>query len=43
MVVSGRVRAEIDSRFPLERIAEAVTRAAEGGRDGKVLLVPDHG
>ena len=40
LVASGAIKTRIDSRFPLEEIAEAVTRAAAGGRDGKVLLTP---
>lgn len=43
LFASGQVRTRIDSRFPLEEIAEAVTRAAESGRDGKVLLTPHSG
>ncbi|WP_310620661.1 zinc-dependent alcohol dehydrogenase family protein [Flexibacterium corallicola] len=41
LIVSGAVKTRIDSRFPLEEIKEAVTRASEGGRDGKVLLTPN--
>lgn len=40
LIASGAVKTRIDSRFPLEEIAEAVTRAAANGRDGKVLLTP---
>lgn len=40
LIASGRIRTKIDSRFPLEEIKDAVTRAAESGRDGKVLLTP---
>ncbi len=43
LVASGQVKTKIDSRFPLEEIADAVTRAAASGRDGKVLLTPNHG
>ena len=43
LVAGGQVKTQIDARFPLEQITEAVTRAAEAGRSGKVLLVPDHG
>ncbi|MCR9270655.1 MAG: zinc-dependent alcohol dehydrogenase family protein [Henriciella sp.] len=42
LVASGQVKTKIDSRFPLEEIGEAVTRAAASGRDGKVLLTPTH-
>ncbi|WP_419906983.1 zinc-dependent alcohol dehydrogenase family protein [Hoeflea sp.] len=40
LVAGGQIKTRIDSRFPLEEIADAVTRAAQGGRDGKVLLTP---
>lgn len=43
MIASGDVKTRIDSRYPLEEIAEAVTRAGKDGRDGKVLLVPNAG
>lgn len=42
LIASGQVKTKIDSRFPLEEIADAVTRAAASGRDGKVLLTPIH-
>ncbi|MEL7041563.1 MAG: zinc-dependent alcohol dehydrogenase family protein [Pseudomonadota bacterium] len=41
-IAAGQIRTKVDSRFPLEEIADAVTRAAQSGRDGKVLLTP-HG
>ena len=41
LVASGQVTTRIDSRFPLEEIADAVDRAASHGRDGKVLLTPN--
>lgn len=40
LIASGQVRTRIDSRFPLDEIRDAVMRAAESGRDGKVLLTP---
>lgn len=42
LILSGKVKTKIDSRYPLEDIKQAVTRAAEDGRDGKVLLMPNH-
>ena len=42
LIASGQIKTKVDSRYPLEEIADAVTRAAAGGRDGKVLLVPAH-
>ena len=41
LVASGALKAKIDSRFSLDEIAQAVTRAAEDGRAGKVLLIPN--
>ncbi len=41
LFAGGQVKTRIDSRFPLEEISEAVTRASESGRDGKVLLTPN--
>lgn len=41
LVASGALKMPVDSTFPLSRVREAVARAAEGGRDGKVLLVAD--
>lgn len=40
MVASGAIKAKVDSRYSLEDIKEAVVRAAEPGRNGKVLLIP---
>ena len=40
-IASGQIKTKVDSRFPLEEIADAVNRAAQGGRDGKVLLTPN--
>ena len=33
-------RQNIDSRYSVDEIKKAVTRAWEGGRNGKVLIVP---
>jgi len=41
LVVSGAIKAKIDSRFSLDDIKDAVNRAAASGRDGKVLLIPN--
>lgn len=41
LVASGALKAKIDSRFGIEDIAAAVTRAGEDGRSGKVLLIPN--
>ncbi|MEO9468727.1 zinc-dependent alcohol dehydrogenase family protein [Parasphingorhabdus sp.] len=41
LIASGALKAKIDSRFAIEDIAAAVTRAAESGRSGKVILIPN--
>lgn len=40
LIAGGKVKSALDSRFKLEDIAAAVTRAGETGRNGKVLLTP---
>ena len=42
LICSGKISTNIDSRFSLDQINEAVVRAAKSGRNGKVLLVPKH-
>ena len=42
LIASGALKADIDSRFTVSEIKQAVTRAAQRGRNGKVLIVPDH-
>lgn len=39
-IAAGRLHARVHATFPLAQVAEAVACAAQGGRDGKVLLVP---
>jgi len=41
LISKGDLKANIDSRFNLDEIKEAVTRAGQGGRSGKVLIVPN--
>ena len=41
MIAKGDLNANIDSRFNLNEIKEAVIRAEQGGRNGKVLIVPN--
>ena len=41
-IASGQLKANIDSRFSVSEIKQAVTRAGQRGRNGKVLIVPDH-
>jgi NADPH:quinone reductase-like Zn-dependent oxidoreductase len=40
LVAQGTLSAPVDATFPLENIREALARAEEGGRKGKVLLTP---
>ena len=40
LIANGTLKANIDSRYTVEQIEEAVTRAWSGGRNGKVLIVP---
>jgi NADPH:quinone reductase-like Zn-dependent oxidoreductase len=42
LIASGALKADVDSRFSVAEIKQAVSRAAEGGRNGKVLIVPEH-
>ncbi len=41
LIAAGVLKADIDSRFAVGDIKAAVTRAAQGGRNGKVLIVPN--
>jgi trans-2-enoyl-CoA reductase len=41
LIASGELKADIDSRFGIDEIKQAVSRAAQGGRDGKVLIIPN--
>lgn len=40
LVASGALKADVDSRFSVADVKQAVSRAAAGGRKGKVLIVP---
>lgn len=40
LIASGVLRADVDSRFAVGDITAAVTRAAQDGRNGKVLVAP---
>ena len=40
-VRDGVLQAPIDSLYPIEDIGRALARAQEGGRDGKVLVLPN--
>jgi len=41
LIANGTLKANIDSRYTVDQIKQAVTRAREGGRNGKVLIVPN--
>ncbi len=43
LIVNGTLKANVDSRYSVDEIKQAVTRAAERGRNGKVLIVPSAG
>ena len=40
LIASGAIKANVDSRFTIDEIKQAVTRAGQRGRNGKVLIVP---
>ena len=40
MIAGGKLSSKVDSRFTLDEIKQAVTRAGESNRDGKVILTP---
>ena len=40
-IAEGRMRAEIEATYTLERIKDAVIHAMQGGRNGKVILTPN--
>jgi len=37
----GVLKAPVDSRYPIEDIKAALVRAQQGGRNGKVLVLPN--
>lgn len=39
LIANGSLKADVDSRFTVDEIKQAVTRAGERGRNGKVLIV----
>ncbi len=41
-LASGQIHSEIAGRYPLSRVKEAVAHAAQGGRDGKIILIGEH-
>jgi len=41
LIAKGVLKANVDSRFSVDEIKQAVSRAAQPGRNGKVLIVPN--
>jgi NADPH:quinone reductase-like Zn-dependent oxidoreductase len=41
-IAEGRLHSPVAATYPIERIREAVTAAAAGEREGKILLVPSN-
>ncbi|MFB1479143.1 hypothetical protein [Corallococcus sp. RDP092CA] len=41
LVAERKLQAPVDGTYPLERIQDAVKRALEPSRNGKVLLTPN--
>ncbi|MBT7167561.1 MAG: zinc-dependent alcohol dehydrogenase family protein [Porticoccaceae bacterium] len=41
LIAKGVLKANVDSRFSVNEIKQAVSRAAQPGRNGKVLIVPN--
>ena len=41
LIAKGILKANVDSRFSVNEIKQAVSRAAQPGRNGKVLIVPN--
>jgi trans-2-enoyl-CoA reductase len=41
LIASGALKANIDSRYTVSEIKQAVTRAVQRGRNGKVLIIPN--
>ncbi len=40
-VVAGRLRAPVDTVYPIDKIREALAHADKGGRNGKILVAPN--
>jgi NADPH:quinone reductase-like Zn-dependent oxidoreductase len=41
LIASGRLRAQVQSTYGIDKIRQAVAAAASGERSGKVLLLPN--
>ncbi len=40
-IAEGRMHAEVEATYPLDRIKDAVAHAMQGGRNGKVVILPN--
>jgi len=40
-VMAGKLRAPVDTVYPIEKIKEALAHADKGGRNGKILVAPN--
>jgi NADPH:quinone reductase-like Zn-dependent oxidoreductase len=40
-VVAGKLKAPVDTVYPIEKIKEALAHADKGGRNGKILVSPN--
>lgn len=40
-VIGGTLSAHVEATYPLDRIKDAVTHAARGGRSGKIVILPN--
>ena len=40
-VIDGRLAAHVEATYPLDRIKDAVTHAMQGGRTGKIVILPN--
>lgn len=41
-LAEGLLRTDVDARYPIDQIKEAIAHAARNGRNGKILLKGDH-
>ena len=42
LIASGKLHARVQATFPVEHIAQALVAATTSGRNGKILVVPQH-
>lgn len=40
-IAEGRMKAQVEATYPLEKIKDAVPHAMQGGRNGKIVLTPN--